>query len=957
MKRFLVFVIICIVTLSLGLTTYYFLRDNETIIVTDSYFEINKGDTFVVNVEHTNKNPKTVINFESLQPNIVEYNPVLNIFRAQSGGRAIVQVTSNKMDFKPVTIEVVVGDGTANSPFFIDSIESFLMIGKEEVFDIANNSLPNYLTMDSSYKLTNDLDFSTLTSLDATLMANNGISSTIYENGIWLPFGYDALEGEAFNGTFDFNGHIISNMRIEEDEFENGITVNNAGLFSKLEANAKVLNLTMVNPTISGSFITAGSIVGLNNGTVERSSVLGGSIVNTSLIGYTGGVVGQQEVVLVVDSIIPYTEMVYSNAEVNTAFVGGGLVGYNYGGIIVSSYSDATIIGEVSSILGGIVGLNEYKQINSVNYKANVKDTYYYGLITSGTTQKGGILGENINQDELTNINIIRGNYYSSEITGEIEAIGGLLNSEIDDERIGVYNKTLSQLQIQSTYYSYKDKQDISVYWSFTKTWQLNEDVNNGLPILNMAAPKINHNFKNIDDGVSISTLQDLYNITNDMSGVYVLTNDLEINLSDWIPIGYNSTTGNVPFNGVFVANIDPLTEKPYIISGLNITTTRSVAGLFAEIGSQGQVRDLILSNVSIIGGYTSGAVAAINNGLIDNVSVISTSDEYFITANNTTGTTNVGAIVGINSLTGTISNVTSNIDIKVNSSNGRHGNGGGLVGLNEGNINNSSSSSSISSTGVYSKYIGGIAGNNVKNIEYVFYIGDITVPHTADKVFVGGITGYLSVGASIKYSYTASGNYQGFAVGGLVGISKGTVEESYTDIVNIKAKYAGGLAFNISEGIFRNVYTLAFMSGVDNSSIKAGFAYFIDYHSSSVYGKVENAFSGATYDSIGENYAETSAPVRTELGVLVQRQAGYIVNSIYSTEQTLKEQNFISAFNSEFLIPEEDRKVVVSTEHATGTDSKEFSTFIAHNFSDTIWLFEVGKWPQLRNALIFEIE
>ena len=955
MKRFLVFVIICIVTLSLGLTTYYFLRDNETIIVADSYFEVNKGETFVVNIEHINKNPKTIVSFESLQPSIVEYNPVLNIFSAQSGGRAIIQVTSNKIDFKPVTIEVVVGDGTSNAPFFIDSIESFLMIGKEEVFDIANNSLPNYLTMDSSYKLTADLDFSTLTSLDATLMSNNGISSTIYENGIWLPFGYNALENEAFSGTFDFNGHIISNMNILQDDFEEGIVVNNAGLFATLEKEAKVLNLTLVNPIIEGLFATAGSIVGLNYGTVERSSVLGGSVVNTSLVGYTGGVVGRQEVV---GPIIPYTEMIYSNAEVNATFVGGGVVGYNYGGTVVSSYSDADIIGEIGSILGGIVGLNEYKQFNEVNYKANLKDTYYSGTITSGTTQKGAILGENINQDELTSINIIRGNYYSSEITGAIEAIGGLLNSEIDNERIGVYNKTLNQLLVQGTYYSYKDNQDVSVYWSFTKTWQLSSEINNGLPTLNMTAPKINHNFKNIDDGVSIGSLQDLYNIIDDMSGIYVLTQDLEINLSDWIPIGYNSTTGNVPFNGVFVANIDPLTQKPFMISGLRITTSRSVAGLFAEIGAQGQVRDLVLSNVNILAGNTSGAVAAVNHGLIENVSVVSTSNDYVITANNLTGVTNVGAIVGINSITGSLSNVTSNINIQVNSSTGRHGNGGGLVGLNEGTITNSSSSSAVSSTGVYSKYVGGIAGNNASSIEYVFYTGNITTPPTADKVFVGGIAGYLSVNGSIKYSYTAMGSYQGFAVGGLVGISKGRVEESYTDIINIKAKYAGGLAFNISEGTFKHVYTLAFMSGVDSSSVKAGFAYFIDYHSSNVYGRVENAFSAATYDNVGENYAETSAPVRTELGVFVQRQAGYIVNSIYDkVSQTLKEQNFISAFNSEFLIPEEDRKVVVSTEHATGTDSKEFSTFLAHNFNNTIWQYEVGKYPQLRNALIFEIE
>ena len=110
------------------------MRDNESLIVLDSYFEINQYDTFVVGIEHENPNPATQINYESLHPNIVNYNPVNEKFEAISGGRAIIRITSNKSDFRPVTIEVIVGDGTINAPFFVKSVKDILFIGKDEVF-------------------------------------------------------------------------------------------------------------------------------------------------------------------------------------------------------------------------------------------------------------------------------------------------------------------------------------------------------------------------------------------------------------------------------------------------------------------------------------------------------------------------------------------------------------------------------------------------------------------------------------------------------------------------------------------------------------------------------------------------------------------------------------------------------------------------------------------------------
>ena len=960
MKRFLVFIIICIVTLSLGLTTYYFLRDTETILVLDSYFEVNVMDTFTIDVEHINPNPNTDINFESLHSNIVQWNPVNEKFEAVAGGRAVLRVTSNKSDFKPVTIEVVVGDGTANAPFFIKSIEDLLFLGKEEVYNQAGDSTLNPKTLDKYYKLQADLDFATLTSLDPVLMQNNNIPACVYEDGVWLPIGYNAQLGEGFRGVFNFNNHTIYNLNIVDADLDAGITLDHAGLFYVLEEGGVITNLTLNNVNIEGSYSSVGAIVGLNHGTVERSMVETGTVDNSNNAGVVGGAVGRNEMDV---DLQPIVEMVYSNVTVNTSSIGGGVVGYNYGGIVVSSYSDGSVVGNFDTTLGGIVGLNEYKSINLANYDAIIKDCYYYGVITSQSTQLGAIIGQNINEDDTLGINIIRGNYYSSEISGSINAIGGIDNATIDTEKIGVYNKTVAQLHEQQTYFSYVDRQDASIYWSFTKTWVLNSEVNNGLPILNMESPKIDHGFRNIADGVSIYSITDLLNIENDMQGSYILRNNLDLSQTtlNWIPLGYNGVDDVTEFNGTFMADIDPETGKPYIISNLFITSSRSVNGLFATIGSQGIIDGLIIKNVKIIAGTSVGVVAGINNGMIKNITVENDSvyTDYFITAVNNSGEANVGAIVGINQINASIENVYSNLIINVNASQNNHANGGGLVGRNQGTILLSSSESEILGIGAYSKNIGGIAGLNNKNIESVYYLGDITASTTSNEVFVGGLVGYLSNSATIKYSYVAYGNYEGTMVGALVGESNGYVSESYADIVNITAKYAGGLAFNIADGSFTNCYTLAFMAGVNSDSVKSGFAYYIEYRSDSDMGEVINCFSAATFDAVGTNYAETYAPVRTE-GFLVPRQAGKITNSIYDKQgQVLKDQNFVSLFNTEFVIPENERRIQVSTDHAYGTDGNSYSTFYAANFSSSTWSFVdgAGHYPTLIYALQMEEE
>jgi hypothetical protein len=949
MKRFLVFVIICIVTLSLGLTTYYFLRDNETIVVLDSYFEVNVGDTFDIDVEHINPNPNTVAEFKSLHPNIVSYNPVNNQYMAVSGGRAVITVDYNRSDFKTVAIEVVVGDGTDKAPFFVKSVEDILFIGKEEIIIGESTSITNLKKYDSSYKLQTDLDFAQLTNLDPVKMQNNGINASVYEQGVWVPIGNDALESEGFSGTFDFNGHTIYNMSIIEDNFTAGLTIENAGLFAKLEEGGVVKNLNLQDVIIQGSFENAASVAGLNFGTIETTRILSGNIDNLRVDSNTGGVAGKQEFG---DELTSRVDRTYSNLTINGGEVSGGLVGHNHGGIIINSYSESQLIGSSSAKIGGIVGLNQNKEIGAANKDGVVKDTYYYGSITSESIQKGAIIGENINKDDEIRINIIRGNYYSTEISGELTGIGGVLDAELD-ENIGIFNKTLAQLKAENTYYSYTDRQNSDIYWAFNKTWTLNEAVNDGLPVLNMSYPRLEDGLRNISDGVSIYTVTELRNMS--MSGNYVLMSDLDLSYDhDWIPIGYNSDADIEQFTGTLTAGVD-LEGKYFTISNLTITSNRSVNGLFAHIGASAELYGITIENVNIDNGKNVGAIAGINDGIIQNATVTTSEllPDYSINANNSSGEANVGGIAGVSN--GTIIKSSTAIVVNIEGSAGNIANAGGIVGSNYGSILDSHSTGDIFGTGLESQFLGGIAGINNYLIANSYFLGNITAPTSSEKIIAGGLTANNSFNAEIQKSFVGSGaTYQAYAVGGLVGVNSGIVNESYSDVVNIKAKYSGGLAFNIKLGMFENCYTLAYLQGIDSKSVKGGFAYYIEYQNSSSYGQVVNSFSAATFDTIGANYGETSALIRTE-GILAKRQAGYVVNSIYQdTNGDLREQNYLIDFiNTEWLVPKEERKIVVTEEEAKNS----FEIFTNAGFSTSIWQFEEWQYPTLQNVAVEQVE
>lgn len=231
------------------------------------------------------------------------------------------------------------GTGESNDPYQIATAEQLISIGSD-------SSL-----LDKSFILAADID------LDPNLPGGG-----IFKDALITQDDNDSVSGHggpSFEGIFDGNGHVITNMHIE------GKYGYDTGLFGKLSGLVKDLNLT--NVVVSGS--PCGAIAGLNRGTILRCRVTG----HVSGLEDVGGLVGgnwdgslmecEAQVQVVGDSQVggmvgdgPGGTLISCEvqADVNGINDVGGLVGRQNGDSIIECRVSGVVIG--SSNVGGLVG-------------------------------------------------------------------------------------------------------------------------------------------------------------------------------------------------------------------------------------------------------------------------------------------------------------------------------------------------------------------------------------------------------------------------------------------------------------------------------------------------------------------------------------------------------------------------------------------------------------------------
>ena len=194
----------------------------------------------------------------------------------------------------------------------------------------------------------------------------------------WTPIGYytDNETRQAFEGTFDGNGHTISNLRINGDKS----TTRSQGLFG-YNNGGKIKNLTIKDATITGNKQVA-VIAGYNTGgTVEGYATIENCQVGNAIVK------GNEQVAVIAGR----NEGRIENCHVENASVEGSkdvasLIGYNTGIVSISQCSaSGAIVG--GDYVGGIVGRNDSDGPISV--------CRFNGTLTSdkSSVSAGGIIG------------------------------------------------------------------------------------------------------------------------------------------------------------------------------------------------------------------------------------------------------------------------------------------------------------------------------------------------------------------------------------------------------------------------------------------------------------------------------------------------------------------------------------------------------------------------------------
>ncbi len=255
-----------------------------------------------------------------------------------------------------------------------------------------------------------------------------------------------------------------------------------------------------------------------------------------------------------------------------------------------------------------------------------------------------------------------------------------------------------------------------------------------------------------LEDPFQISDIDQLQDISSNLSAHYVLINDIDASAT----VGWNSGEGFVPLGNVTFAYWfrGSLDGQGYNITDLfiNRTTTDDV-GLFGYTGDASSLKDIGLIDNNVSGDRAVGGLVGESMGTIENC----------FTTGVVIGTGNgIGGLVG--SASGSVSNCYATGDV---SGNNRVG---GLVGSSD-LLSNCYATGDVSGN----NEIGGLAGDNWDDISDCYATGSVS----GDNV-VGGLVGFSWDDISDCY---ATGKVSGTNnIGGFVGVKGASVSNCFWD-------------------------------------------------------------------------------------------------------------------------------------------------------------------------------
>ncbi|MBQ8522481.1 MAG: hypothetical protein IJ458_02315 [Clostridia bacterium] len=807
MKKFLIFLVAIITTVCIGVTFYQFAKNDEVITVNTQTIYINYGDKLTlddIGFSRKEASKETKIDFNAggdEVTSIIKFDELSGSYIPTSkGGSTTIKITTTNRKYKSFTIDVMVGIGTEEFPYYISN--------ETQLFDVTNAHIDD----NACFKVVNDINLSQ----------------------VHTPIGLIDGDYREFTGKFNGGYHTISNLNIESCDY--------AGLFAIMGANSEVYNLNVDNAIIEGEFINVGTIAGKCFGTINKVIVSNSTITNNKTDSNTGAIVG----VLETDNLNSVTASILrtsAHTDQNTLITAngnlGGLAGSVNCAIVHACYSNLNLKNNSNSVTGGLVG----NMI--VNQNTYIRESYAINKIQSNGTS-GNIVGfiDLDNNTPISNVTkelVLVGLYYEKSLN-KFSGVGSDVYGFSTSTSFAINGKSNAEMKDKDTYIYYVNSTSNIVYWD--KVWYL---VDGEYPTLTFATKfdevilegvvdslPTNPDISNPDNpnatAIIISNKEQLIDALQNkdmVNGNYILNANIDLEGFNWIPVKFSGTFKSSENQNYTISNFTILGDN-LLYAGFfynlasatvsnvtfsNVTLTSSTANETVGV-VVGHIRgNVVIKNVDVVNAQIS-TTTKYAGGIAGYISNVITKIEKCSTQNlNITNALNVGGIVGYTSEESYI------ISCKVKDHNSINGVDriGGIAAVNHGTIYECLFSGNISTINSSTAgYFGGLVGVNYSNILNSATFAEIKVnnPSSSDSeiyYFVGGLAGYNLGIIDNCSSYADEINTKQSTgivyVAGLTGYNAGTLQYCVADISSIgsvdKNIYTAGLSvFNYGGNI-----------------------------------------------------------------------------------------------------------------------------------------------------------
>ena len=304
----------------------------------------------------------------------------------------------------------------------------------------------------------------------------------------------------------------------------------------------------------------------------------------------------------------------------------------------------------------------------------------------------------------------------------------------------------------------------------------------------------------------TIYTAEDLNNIRNNLSGKYILMNDIDLSEHEnWEPIGNDSN----PFAGIFDGNL-------FTVKNLKITNAE---GENPSVGLFGTMRNSQIKNVTVVGIINVHNDNGIRAGLICGKAycsaILSCIASGKINVSTNAGVW-VGGIAGLLSEFSEDSNTKKECIIRQSRNNATviangtsdsdsYSNGfmlGGIAGISSGTITECSNYGNVSAFSQNGNYYytlaGGVCGNSSGEISNCYNVGNINSvgsEYVFSARIVGSWTQYqdicncYNIGELKAKTQNSKNEYSGTYIGGIIGVAESPVFPAVVDDSNDEYK------------------------------------------------------------------------------------------------------------------------------------------------------------------------